>query len=50
MYSIYSINAKIEVAAKKNFKITNIGIPINSAFSDFNPVITADESAHVFYF
>jgi len=48
MHSIYSINAKIEVAAKKNFKITNIGIPINSVFSDFNPVITADESAIFF--
>ena len=48
MHSIYSINAKIEVTAKKNFKITNIGIPINSAFSDFNPVITADESAIFF--
>ena len=48
MYSIYSINAKIEVAAKKNFKITNIGIPINGEFSDFNPVITADQSAIFF--
>jgi hypothetical protein len=48
MYTIYSINAKKEVAAKKNFKITNIGVPINSAFSDFSPVITADESAIFF--
>jgi tetratricopeptide (TPR) repeat protein len=48
MYSIYSINAKIEVAAKKNFEITNIGIPINGEFSDFSPVITADQSAMFF--
>ncbi len=47
-YSNYSINAKIEVAAKKNFKITNIGIPINGEFSDFNPVITADQSTMFF--
>ena len=48
MYSTYSTNAKIEVAAKKNFKITSIGSPINSEFSDFSPVITADESALFF--
>jgi hypothetical protein len=48
MYSIYSINAKIEVAATKNFEITNIGIPINGEFSDFSPVITADQSAMFF--
>jgi hypothetical protein len=48
MYTVYAINAKKEVAAKKNFEITNIGIPISSAFSDFSPVITADESAIFF--
>ena len=48
MYSTYSTNAKIEIAAKKNFKISSIGSPINSEFSDFSPVITADESALFF--
>jgi len=48
LYTIYSNNAKLEVASKKNFQITNIGVPINSEFSDFSPVVTADESAMFF--
>lgn len=48
MYTIYSINAKKEVAAKKKFQITNLGIPLNGKFSDFSPVITADESTIFF--
>ena len=48
LYTTYSNNAKREVASKKNFEITNIGDAINGAFSDFSPVVTADESAMFF--
>ncbi len=45
---IYANNAKTEVASEKNFEINNIGAPINGVFSDFSPVVTADESALFF--
>lgn len=39
-----SQNAKDLIRKKKNYLITNIGEPINSRFSDYNPAVTADEN------
>lgn len=48
LHVIYATNAKKEFASKKNFQISNVGVPINSTFSEISPVVTADESAMFF--
>ena len=40
--------AKKQLAKPKNYKLENMGEVINSSYSDFSPVITADESAIFF--
>jgi outer membrane protein OmpA-like peptidoglycan-associated protein len=41
-------NAKVLVAAPVNMKVENIGGQLNSAFPDYSPVVTADESQMFF--
>ena len=37
-----SEKAKVLMKEKRNYLITNIGEPVNSEFSDYNPAVTAD--------
>lgn len=41
-------NARVEMANKKNFIISNIGNEINGEYDDFGPVITADANTLFF--
>jgi hypothetical protein len=43
-----NIEAKKQVADPKKFKINNAGTTLNSAFADFGPVLTFDESSIFF--
>ncbi len=41
-------NAKVLMSKKKEINITNLGNPINSEFTEYNPVVAADESVMAF--
>lgn len=48
LYLAYCNNAKNRMADKKNIKIENMGIAINSVYDDQTPCITADGSTLVY--